>query len=40
MWPCCAMAWASVAQRQLERFPALYQGSAIDTKPFFAKKAA
>ncbi|MEY3939530.1 MAG: hypothetical protein RL659_2372 [Pseudomonadota bacterium] len=31
---------ASAAQRQFERFPAFYQGSAIDTKPFFAKKAA
>ena len=31
---------ASAAQRQFERFQAFYQGSAIDTKPFFAKKAA
>jgi uncharacterized protein (DUF934 family) len=31
---------ASAVQRQFERFPAFYQGSAIDTKPFFAKKAA
>ena len=31
---------ASAAQRQFDRFTALYQGSAIDTKPFFAKKAA
>ena len=31
---------ASAVQRQLDRFPAFYQGSAIDTKPFFAKKAA
>ena len=31
---------ASAAQRQFDRFLAFYQGSAIDTKPFFAKKAA
>lgn len=31
---------ASVAQRQFERFPAFYQGSAIDTKPMFAKTVA
>jgi len=31
---------ASAAQRQFDRFPAFYQGSAIDTKSFFAKKAA
>ncbi len=31
---------ASVAKRQFERFPAFCQGSAIDTKPFFAKKVA
>ena len=31
---------ASAAQRQFERFPAFYLGSAIDTKPFFAKKVA
>jgi uncharacterized protein (DUF934 family) len=31
---------ASAAQRQFDRFPAFYQGSAIDTKPLFAKTAA
>jgi len=31
---------ASAAQRQFERFPAFYLGSAIDAKPFFAKKVA
>jgi uncharacterized protein (DUF934 family) len=27
----------SAAQRQFERFPAFYQGSAVDTQPLFAK---
>jgi uncharacterized protein (DUF934 family) len=31
---------ASAAQRQFDRFPAFYQGSAIDTQPLFAKAAA
>ena len=31
---------ASAAQRQFDRFSAFYQGSAIDTKPLFAKTAA
>jgi uncharacterized protein (DUF934 family) len=31
---------ASAAQRQFDRFPAFYQGSAIDTKPFFSKTPA
>ena len=31
---------ASVAQRQFERFPAFYQGSAVDTRPLFAKTTA
>jgi len=31
---------ASAAQRQFDRFPAFYQGSAIHTKPLFAKMAA
>jgi uncharacterized protein (DUF934 family) len=31
---------ASAAQRQFDRFPAFYQGSAIDTQPLFAKGAA
>jgi uncharacterized protein (DUF934 family) len=31
---------ASAAQRQFDRFPAFYQGSAVDTQPFFAKAAA
>lgn len=31
---------ASAAQRQFDRFPAFYQGSAVDTQPLFAKKAA
>ncbi|NBY69583.1 MAG: DUF934 domain-containing protein [Betaproteobacteria bacterium] len=31
---------ASAAQRQFDRFPAFYQGSAIDTKPLFAKTSA
>jgi len=30
----------SAAQRQFDRFPNFYQGSAIDTKPLFAKTAA
>jgi len=28
---------ASAAQRQFDRFPAFYQGSAVDTHPLFAK---
>ena len=31
---------ASAAQRQFDRYPAFYQGSAIDTKPLFAKTPA
>ena len=31
---------ASAAQRQFDRFPAFYQGSAIDTKPYFSKTPA
>ena len=31
---------ASAAQRQFERFPAFYQGSAVDTRPLFAKTTA
>ena len=31
---------ASEVQRQFDRFSAFYQGSAIDTKPLFAKTAA
>jgi uncharacterized protein (DUF934 family) len=31
---------ASAAQRQFDRFPAFYQGSAVDTQPLFAKAAA
>jgi uncharacterized protein (DUF934 family) len=31
---------ASAAQRQFDRFPAFYQGSAVDTQPFFAKEVA
>lgn len=31
---------ASAAQRQFDRFPAFYQGSAIDTQPLFAKATA
>ena len=31
---------ASSAQRQLDRFPAFYQGSAVDTQPLFAKTTA
>ena len=31
---------ASAAQRQLDRFPSFYQGSAVDTQPLFAKVAA
>jgi uncharacterized protein (DUF934 family) len=31
---------AGAAQRQFDRFPDFYQGSAIDTKPHFAKEAA
>jgi uncharacterized protein (DUF934 family) len=31
---------ASAAQRQFDRFPAFYQGSAVETQPFFAKAAA
>ena len=27
----------SAAQRQFDRFPAFYQGSAVDTQPLFAK---
>jgi uncharacterized protein (DUF934 family) len=31
---------ASAAQFQFDRFPAFYQGSAVDTQPLFAKAAA
>jgi uncharacterized protein (DUF934 family) len=31
---------SSAAQRQFDRFPAFYQGSAVDTQPLFAKAAA
>ena len=31
---------ASAAQRQFDRFPAFYQGSAVDTQPLFAKAVA
>ncbi len=31
---------ASAAQRQLNRYPGFYQGSAVDTQPLFAKVAA
>ncbi len=31
---------ASAAQLQFDRFPAFYQGSAVDTQPMFAKAAA
>ena len=31
---------ASAAQRQFDRFPAFYQGSAVDTQPLFAKAEA
>ena len=31
---------ASAAQRQFDRFPAFYQGSAVDTQPLFAKADA
>ena len=31
---------ASAAQRQFDRFPAFYQGSAVNTQPLFAKAAA
>ena len=31
---------ASAAQRHFDRFPAFYQGSAIDTQPLFAKTSA
>ena len=31
---------ASAAQRQFDRFPAFYQGSAVDTQPLFAKASA
>ena len=31
---------ASAAKRQFDRFPAFYQGSAVDTQPLFAKAAA
>ena len=31
---------ASAAQRQFERFPGFYQGSAVDTQPLFAKTTA
>ncbi len=30
---------ASAAQRQFDRFPAFYQGSAVETQPLFAKAA-
>jgi uncharacterized protein (DUF934 family) len=30
---------ASAAQRQFERFSGFYQGSAVETKPQFAKAA-
>jgi uncharacterized protein (DUF934 family) len=29
----------SAAQRQFDRFPSFYQGSAVDTQPLFAKAA-
>lgn len=31
---------ASAAQRQFDRYPAFYQGSAVGTKPLFAKDLA
>jgi len=31
---------ATAAQRQFDRFPAFYQGSAVDTQPLFAKAPA
>ncbi len=31
---------ASAAQRQFDRFPAFYPGSAIDTQPLFVKASA
>jgi len=31
---------ASAAQRQFDRFPAFYQGSAVDTQPFFCKEGS
>ena len=31
---------ATAAQRQFDRFPSFYQGSAVDTQPLFAKAAA
>ena len=31
---------ASAAQHQFDRFPAFYQGSAVETQPLFAKAAA
>jgi uncharacterized protein (DUF934 family) len=31
---------ATAAQRQFDRFPSFYQGSAVDTLPLFAKAAA
>jgi uncharacterized protein (DUF934 family) len=31
---------ANAAQRQFDRFPAFYQGSAVDTHPLFAKAVA
>ena len=31
---------ASAAQLQFDRFPAFYQGSAVDTQPLFAKAIA
>lgn len=30
----------NAAQRQFDRFPAFYQGSAVDTQPLFAKAEA
>ena len=30
----------TAAQRQFDRFPSFYQGSAVDTQPLFAKAAA
>jgi len=31
---------ATAVQRQFDRFPSFYQGSAVDTQPLFAKAAA
>ena len=31
---------ATAAQRQFDRFPSFYQGSAVDTQPLFAKAIA